>query len=399
MWNGRIDYNNFYTDSATRQDTNHRAVNTHSEEASMTAIYFETSSINHILDNLSDDEIVIFREILLKTFPDTKLCLSPVTLWEISCTQNQVKKENLVHVCQLLLDQVYVFPSPIKILDNFISAGCPIYESQEGFWEKQGKFYETWRDVSINLEKTMQFDGQIIDEDRNIAKNLSKIIETLIHTKFSPVDNSLDNKFYKEYYEDLLNYVNSVFCQVKFIQEDIEAHEMDCKSRLLYKTTILFAICVLILGISIDGGDLKFFWKKRIESTNIMDQINFLFSHYETILHRGPLVYMAMMAIAQTSHHSNRGLYKDCFHAMYMPYCKIFFTADQHFMDLKNVEPTAFWGRIINIDDFISKIREITDKHKCSRGENTENTAVSSQKKQPLGNQSDALINKVPNKE
>lgn len=360
MWNDQIHYNNSYTDSATRQGTKHRAVNTHSEGTRMTAIYFETSSINYLLDNLSDDEIVIFRKILLKTFPDTKLCLSPVTLWEISCTQNQFRKEDLVHVCQLLLDRVYVFPFPIKILDNFISAGCPICESQEDFWEKQGKFYEIWRDVSNNLEKTMQFDGQIIDEDRDITKNLSKIIETLIHTKFSPLDNSLDNKLYKEHYEALLKLVNSVFCQVKFIKEDIGSHETNCESPLLYKTTILFAVCILILGISIDGEDLKFFWKKRIESTDIIDQINFLFSHYETILYRGPLVYMAMMAIAQTSQRSNRGLYKDCFHAMYMPYCNIFFTADRHFIDLKDVEPTAFGGRIINIGDFISKIREET---------------------------------------
>ena len=319
----------------------------------MNVIYFETSSINYLLDHLSDEGIVNFKDILLGMFPDTKLCLSPVTMWEMSCTKDQVRKDDLVHVCQLLLDQIYVFPFPIKILDHFISEGCPVCESQEGFWEKQGKFYEVWRDVSSNLEKTMQFNGQIIDSDSIIMKQLSKTIETLINAKFSQVDNPPDNM----YYEALRNVVNSVFYKVGFITEKIKAQEMDCETCVLLKTAILFAMCVLILGISIDGGELNFFWEKRIKSTDIMNQIDFLFTHYETIVHRGPLVYMAMMAIAQSAKHSNRGLYKDCFHAMYMPYCNIFFTADQHFIELKNMEPKALWGRISNIDDFINKIR------------------------------------------
>ena len=93
----------------------------------------------------------------------------------------------------------------------------------------------------------MQFNGQIIDSDSIIMKQLSKTIETLINAKFSQVDNPPDNI----YYEALRNVVNSVFYKVGFITEKIKAQEMDCETCVLLKTTILFAMCVLILGISI----------------------------------------------------------------------------------------------------------------------------------------------------
>lgn len=73
-------------------------------------VYFETSSINYLLDNLSDNGIIAFRDFLLHLSPDTKLCLSPISMWEISCTKKQDRKEDLVHVCQLLFDHIYVFP-------------------------------------------------------------------------------------------------------------------------------------------------------------------------------------------------------------------------------------------------------------------------------------------------
>ncbi len=67
----------------------------------------------------------------------------------------------------------------------------------------------------------------------------------------------------------------------------------------------------------------------------------------------------AYMAVAQTK--NNRGLYKDCLHVMYMPYCSIFFTNDKHFIETKSEEPVAFWDRIWNVEDFIAKIKTLTE--------------------------------------
>ena len=62
----------------------------------------------------------------------------------------------------------------------------------------------------------------------------------------------------------------------------------------------------------------------------------YLFHQNGTILHRGPLVYMASMAISEVARGTNRGLYKDCLHAVYMPYCTSFFTRDKHFVQMAN---------------------------------------------------------------
>ena len=81
-------------------------------------------------------------------------------------------------------------------------------------------------------------------------------------------------------------------------------------------------------------------------------------NHYNTIIHRGPLVCMAIMAKLQTGFDENRGLYKDCLHAMYIPYCNIFYTNDKHFLRLKEQEPEEVWGRINSIDVFCRDLFE-----------------------------------------
>ena len=87
------------------------------------AFYFETSSINFLLNNLDDSEIILLRD-GLKLVGDGKLCLSPITLWEIACTGKQETKEDLYRVCQILFEENWVLPSPIKLMDHYTASGA-----------------------------------------------------------------------------------------------------------------------------------------------------------------------------------------------------------------------------------------------------------------------------------
>ena len=98
----------------------------------MNYIYFETSAINYLLDNYDDEYIIFIRE-CIKAITKGKICLSPISMWEIACTGNEERRESLIRTCQLFFDDFVLYPDPIQIMDHFISTGCKPREPQEGF--------------------------------------------------------------------------------------------------------------------------------------------------------------------------------------------------------------------------------------------------------------------------
>lgn len=325
------------------------------------SIYFETSAINYLLEHATDEGIASIRDGLLM-LPNARLCLSPITMWEIMCTKDGDKRDSLIRVCQILLDNFWVYSAPIKVMDHFISEGCPLVESDEGMFDGNGSFNTVWREISSDLSKTMKIQGAIIDEDSPYMKKLFKLTRSLIQSNFCVMDSPPN-----EYHNMVCGAINSIFFRLSFVREMLERGEMDCERCLIYKTAIYFACCLLITGISIDGGDLARFWRKRMDSTDIKEQAAYLFGNYETIVHRGPIVCMALMAIAQAQNKSNRGLYKDCLHAFYIPYSSLFFTADKHFIEIKSSEPREMWGRIMDIEEFCKGLCEFTTNNQVEQ--------------------------------
>lgn len=100
------------------------------------------------------------------------------------------------------------------------------------------------------------------------------------------------------------------------------------------------------------------FWERRNISTDIREQICYLFHQNDTILHRGPLVYMTCTAISEVKKGTNRGLYKDCLHAVYLPYCNSFFTRDKHFIEMECGITSGLWKRVVDIKDFCEGIQD-----------------------------------------
>lgn len=308
-------------------------------------IYFETSAVNYVADNVHPKDIPLLRD-GLKLMDDGKsiLCLSPVTMWEIVCTGDDERKEKLIATCQTLFEDGCVYPGPFAIMDEYTAAGCPKKQEMFEFTKTAGRFADVWREISSDPERTMVIQSELVDEDGKNSSRTSRILQKLIKSNFSDSVYPDD-----ELYTTVCQWINSVYSSLHLLEEKSEIPE---KLEKVYKSGIYFATSLLITGIAsgFDNCEVIDFWKKR-GVDDIGHQMRYLFCHYEAILYRGPILYMAMMAVSQTEGKGNRGLYKDCMHAMYMAYCDVFFTNDKHFLELKNAEPKGFWGKIVSIND------------------------------------------------
>jgi len=312
--------------------------------------YFETSAINYLHDHLDDNALTSLRD-GLHLINGAKICLSPVTMWEIACTSDSIQKDALIRTCQMFFDNFWIFPGPISIMDHYISAGCPINEPSLGFFEQDNCFNKVWREIASDLSMKIELGGGILQFEKPYMKTISKLIETLIKTNFQHVDSSNI-----DHYNEICDLINSLYSKIPFICHDCKRGLLDRKLQKEYKTSIFFACCLLIMGISFDNYALNTFWKDRVPEDSIMQQLDFLCNNCETIFHRGPIPCMSAMALSQTEQKSNRGLYKDCLHAMYLPYCSTFFTNDDHFIKLSKHTPKEFYGRIHNIESFCNTI-------------------------------------------
>jgi len=322
----------------------------------MRIYYFETSAINYLLKNVRPEVIKFLRD-FLTCEEDAILSLSPVSMWEIACTPDMGLKDELIHVCQLLFDETKLFPSPAKILDVFMDRGCKLEISLDGFFNTDCWVSHTWREIASDEEKTILVDGSIFVDDRDNMKRVSRILRDLIRNDFTIQKNYSD-----EYYNAACELVNTMFNQVEFIQEDRENMLLDDDSVRQYKVAIFFAICILVLGIHTDNEERIEFWKKRKISDDIREQLCYLFHQNGTILHRGPLVYMADMAISEVKEGTNRGLYKDCLHAVYMPYCTTFFTHDKHFLEIAKQDTMGLWNRIVDIEQICKNVYDAIEE-------------------------------------
>ena len=315
----------------------------------MNYIYFETSAINYLLDNYDDEHIIFVRE-CIKAITKGKICLSPISMWEIACTGNEERKESLIRTCQLFFDDFVLYPDPIQIMDHFISTGCKPREPQEGFFDFEGKFEQVWREIAGDLDRTIIIGGDLRKFDKDVVKRISKLVQRLIKNKFSCEESDDD------YYKIACDAIEDIYPKLSFVVEDMRQGGIKPDAD-LEKLALLFAHILLILGVSFGSTDVDMFWARR-NITETRDRLYKLVNHYNTIIHRGPLVCMAIMAKLQTGFDENRGLYKDCLHAMYIPYCNIFYTNDKHFLRLKEQEPEEVWGRINSIDVFCRDLFE-----------------------------------------
>jgi hypothetical protein len=287
--------------------------------------YFETSAINYLYDNFSIEEIVEIKKV---SDVNTIFTCSTIVFWEILNTSNEEKREALIQFCQYFFDD-YVLKSPTELIIEYLEQGCPLEEKRREI-KSNCTISQVWSDLHKVKEKTFVINREVLKGHSNYMYELSKSLSKMIKADF-------DESLYKDQliYSAIVPIINIIYDSLDFVKEEIRNNNYSEAKTRLYKTSLFFMIAILLFGNGFEQDQYDKFWTDK-NITSINDKVNYLFSIDEKAIHRGPLAEMGLMANMQLEYETNRGLFFDCLHSMYIPYADRFFTKDIHFSRYKN---------------------------------------------------------------
>lgn len=289
-------------------------------------IYLETSAINHLAQISSEADAIATKKYHIKQ--GNTLLVSVVSIWEILMTSDDTKRENLIFYMQSALYNKLIF-SPSELIINFIEAGCPEYEPIKSTFTNL-PIGKVWEDICQNNKKTFVFNyGELKTRTKSIQKLLKRIDRTIKETVLDTEENkSKEKKFADSVYNNL------ALSKAKDISKEDEK---------IFKLSIIFISVVLCAGIGFDNTPIEDFWSK-IGISNTQKRLIYICEHYEILIHRGPFFLMALMAYNQIlkDKKTNRGLFWDALHCLYLPYIDILLTKDKHFKELQKINHPNF---------------------------------------------------------
>lgn len=311
-------------------------------------IYWETSAINYLVDNFDRNDAIATKA--LQKVKRNRYYLSPITIWEILLTSDSLRRERIIFLIQNLFhDQL--LNSPSEFIVNFIAQGCPLFEKKYDF-HSQLPIAKTWNNICQNEKMTFIIDHQLLKDKskhiQDISKKLNKIINRVV------LDITINDTELQ--FQQILN---SYHQRLNHREED--NHSKEAK---IQKISILFMLYVFCMEVDIDSEPIKRFWvQHKVEDT--IERLEFLLANFEMLVHRGPFAEMALMAYTQISKgiKSNRGLFFDCLHCVYLTYIDFFITNDDHFVKLRDDSEHILFSRIYHLNEvkIITNKRDVYD--------------------------------------
>ena len=285
--------------------------------------YFDTSAINYLMDELT-----------LAAAKPTKLYqlnkgiewrLSPIVIWEILMTSDEVRREKLIVFCQHLFCRE-ILPSPSELIIPYIQAGMPKIETPRELISKS-PIASTWRDLVDDTDKTFIFEYDALKTKiklvQKCVRDIHKIIrneDVIIGPHDSPTETTLSF---------LINNLSFVKSKKLCSRDEI----------LAYTVSLYYIMIVLCAEVEIDNGAIKNFWQS-IGIDSVLDRIMYVVDKIPQLIHTGPFFAMALMSISQsTTRKYPRGMYFDSMHSVYVTYVDMVLTADNHFLALRNLIP------------------------------------------------------------
>jgi len=284
-------------------------------------VYFETSAVNYLANKYKWNDAVTTKA--FQSVRGNKWYLSPVTIWEILLTSDEIKKEKIIYYSQHLFFEK-LLNSPSELIINFILSGCPQEEKKYDF-HSNSNLQKTWQNLCSEKNKTFIYDKKALRDRTEYIQKLSKQL-------FSIINKVIFNLEIKDLYTSLPILLN-IYIQ-KFKKRNIIK---DVKFEKIFKLSILFIFYILCLEIDLDANPIKEFWD-NINISDTGERLNYIVENYESLIYRGPFIEMALMAYNQIKEKntSSRGLFFDCLHSIYLPYVNYFITNDDHFKNLRN---------------------------------------------------------------
>lgn len=284
-------------------------------------VYLETSAVNFLVDHHGPDDGKATR--IYHGFKGTRFYVSPVTIWEVLLTQDEIRRERLIYYLQNIAHHEMIV-SPGELIINYINAGCPKAERKYKLHSKL-PMAEVWSDICENPAKSIRFGGKDIkqrsDAIRVVFKTASKLIE----------DVGISNVAV-----DQVTAVKIEFDRILNNLKGVDISDYSQEERKVLKISLVLLLLILCGEVNLEDDSIKDYWN-RLGVDGITERFYYLISKQESLIYEGPFVVLAQMVNIQMSKggKSTRGIFWDALHSIYLIYCEVFLTADAHFRMLR----------------------------------------------------------------
>ena len=294
----------------------------------MTVIYFDTSAINWLFDNVLKRQGDVVATKKLQIQKGRRWMISSVVLHEILGTKDLLRREKLIYFSQNLFDRE-LMPTPSEIILGYVEKNFPKIEKPKSLISKSS-LAETWKDLVDNPNKTFVS----YEDDLN---RRSKIVHSLykeLHDIFKK-NNDLDIKKDTDLSINLDFLIAEVF--------DLKKSEYSREGYALFKISVFYLIFIFLTAeISNDemiGRNLgEYLFNKKDDRLYKAQKLKDVLVKLKPLLYQGPIVILSLMTFNQFKKNPKfkRGTHNDSLHALYLTYADQFFTSDRDFSDFKD---------------------------------------------------------------
>jgi hypothetical protein len=300
--------------------------------------YFETSALNALASGRNIQDAIATKA--LQNFKGRGFYISPVVLWEVLLTSDEVTRETLIQFAQHLFEPD-LLPSPEELIIQYIKVGCPEREAEYPL-VSTGSFSDAWRDICGVKEKTLIFDPKLLSEKTNALREIARLSHEF--TSFNAIDISA-----KPGIAGLQVSLQQVLDRHAIVPP---AYREDFETVRHLRLVAFFILLVLCAGASIERDVVEQFWARQGLQT-VQERIDFLFSSFPQLVLRGPFHQIAHMAHFQGEAKFSRGVYFDSLHTVYSVYADTLISADEHFR--------TFRERLKESFPYVDKIRHFDE--------------------------------------
>lgn len=308
--------------------------------------YFETSAVNSLYNLFSKNKK--YSSIKTKALQISKKrswYISSTTLWEIFKTKDEDTRFQLFDFSRCLFYD-HLIASPEEIIINFIKLGCPLIEKQYCLNSSDfGLFAREWRQACLNLNFAFQPDKKQLKQKTDAFQFLGKYL----YKK----QNGYELRNYKEIIDLSYKLLGIRFeSLIKKLFEELGTNDTEDNRQLV---AIVFHLTLIIIcyGITLNQQLVESFW----DSVGVKEppsRVEWIVENRRSIFFRGPLANIARMMVLQSTQKYSRGFFFDSMHSIYTTYCHLYFTADSHFIKLKDKIEDPNMLKIKHIDEMIN---------------------------------------------
>jgi hypothetical protein len=239
--------------------------------------YFETSAVNFLADNYTINDAIATKA--LQSTKGNRWFISPVTMWEILLTKDEMRREHLIAICQQLFFEKMLM-SPSEIVTDFIEKNCPHSQYFNEFYTKS-QMGTTWSNICGDIAQTFNYDFEELKRITKHVNDISKKVDDLI------------NKIVLSIYPDDND---QLFVLIEILSNSFNIPKDTPEMKKQRKLTILFAFYHLCIGTDLSSESLNNFWGKR-KIKDRVERLHYLFKNYPSLLLYGPFAYICLLSI------------------------------------------------------------------------------------------------------